>query len=86
MHPPTETSVRLTAAAIVNPFAKKESHSPKTIVTYKVLTILSWLLAVIPSIYYSVESPSNKLFTIPGQLYVNPSGFTLNWPLVAFYL
>lgn len=70
----------------VNPFSKKESHTSKEIITYKVLTILSWLLSVIVSVYYSIESPADKLFTIAGQNYAHRSGFTLNFDLVYLYL
>ncbi|CAN8102963.1 unnamed protein product [Discula destructiva] len=72
----------------VNPFSKKESHSPRAIITYKVLTILSWLLSVVVSIYYTVRSPTDDLRygrTLPGQNYLHPSGFTLNFSLVYFY-
>lgn len=77
------------AATLVNPFSKKESHSPNAIITYKVLTLLTWLLSVVVSVYYSVESPADDLKhgrTIAGQNYLNPSGFTLNFPLVDLYL
>jgi hypothetical protein len=41
----------------VNPFAKRETHSVGAITTYKVLTILTWLLSVIVSVYYTVQDP-----------------------------
>lgn len=70
----------------VNPFSKKESRSPKEVITYKVLTILSWLLSVVVSVYYSTHSPAHDYLTIPGQNLLHPSGFTLNFGLVYFYL
>lgn len=39
----------------MNPFSKRESHSAQAVTTYKVLSILTWLLAVIVSVYYSVQ-------------------------------
>lgn len=50
--------------------------------------MLSWILAVIPTIYYSIESPADDLRhgrTIPGQNWLHPSGFTLNFVLVDIY-
>ncbi|MBE3050315.1 hypothetical protein IMZ48_49035 [Candidatus Bathyarchaeota archaeon] len=40
-----------------NPFARRESHTNQSITGYKVLTLLSWLLAVITSVYYTVNEP-----------------------------
>lgn len=73
----------------MNPFSKKESHSPSAVITYKVLTLLTWALAVVFSIYYSIDSPADDLKhgrTIPGQNALHISGFTLNFPLVDVYL
>jgi len=70
----------------VNPFSQKESHTSKEIITYKVLTILSWLLSVVVSVYYTIHSPADEWLTVPGRNLVNPSGFTLNPPLVFVYL
>jgi len=72
--------------ATVNPFSKKEAHSSKEVITYKVLTILSWLLSVVVSVYYCANSPARHAFTVPGQNLLHPSGFTLNFELVYLYL
>jgi hypothetical protein len=56
----------LTAALlifIVNPFAKRESHSKTTITTYKVLTTVSWLLSLIVSFYYTFNSPNDGVWS-----------------------
>lgn len=74
---------------IANPFAKRETHPPAAVIAYKVLTITTWLLAVIASVYYSVRSPSDDIKhgrTIEGQNYLHLSGFTLNFVLVYIYL
>lgn len=71
-----------------NPFAKRESHPPAAVITYKVLTILTWLLSVIVSVYYSARSPADDIKhgrTIEGQNYLHWSGFTLNFVLVYVY-
>jgi len=41
----------------VNPFNKDGEYGPKNVVVYKFLTILSWLLVVITSIYYAFARP-----------------------------
>ncbi|TQS32656.1 hypothetical protein Golomagni_07023 [Golovinomyces magnicellulatus] len=65
----------------VNPFSRRESHSPATINTYKVLTALTWLLSVVVSIYDTVQPPREAgihriLFW--SQNYLYPSAFTMN--------
>lgn len=81
--------ITLTLILIVNPFSKRESHSSSAVITYKVLTAITWLLSVIVSIHYSVVSPADELKygrTIQGQNALHPSGFTLNFVLVDVYL
>jgi len=41
----------------VNPFSRREEHARPSITTYRILTVLSWLLAVIPTIYYTFHKP-----------------------------
>ncbi|ROW13181.1 hypothetical protein VPNG_04839 [Cytospora leucostoma] len=72
----------------INPFAKRDTHDPRAVIAYKVLTFLTWAISVAFSIYYTVRSPNGNLkhdFTIPGQNYLHPSGFTLNFILVYVY-
>ena len=72
----------------MNPFSKRDSHSRDAVVTYKVLTLVSWLVAVIPSIYYVFEAPNdgvNAHFTIWDQNRLHHSGFTLNSVIVSIY-
>ncbi|KAK1598295.1 ATP synthase F0 [Colletotrichum navitas] len=72
----------------LNPFSKRESHSARTITTYKVLTILSWLLALIVTFYYTVNEPRDG-FTIRRRIwdqnYLYPTAFTLNSVIVDIY-
>lgn len=42
-----------------NPFARHESHSRNTLVTHRVLVLVTWLLVVIVGIYYSSHSPDD---------------------------
>lgn len=71
-----------------NPFSRRESHSSESIVVYKVLTILSWLLSVVVSVYYTVNEPHDG-FTIRNRIwdqnYLYPSAFTLNSTLADIY-
>jgi hypothetical protein len=41
----------------VNPFAKRDEHARASVNTYRVLTLISWLLPVIASVYYTFKSP-----------------------------
>ncbi|KAF4513696.1 hypothetical protein G6O67_000937 [Ophiocordyceps sinensis] len=71
-----------------NPFGKRETHSSRSILTYKILTLLSWLLAVVVSVYYTVHEPHDG-FTIRNRLwdqnYLYPSAFTMNHVLADIY-
>lgn len=64
-----------------NPFAKREAHGAGSILTYKILTLLSWLLSVVVSVYYTVNEPHDG-FTIRRRIwdqnYLYPSAFTMN--------
>ncbi|KAI0521266.1 DUF1774-domain-containing protein [Xylaria bambusicola] len=46
----------------INPFAKRESHSKNSVITYKILTIVTWLLSVIVSVYYTLHSPDDGVW------------------------
>lgn len=41
----------------MNPFGRREEHARFSITTYKVLTVLSWALAVVTSVFYTFHSP-----------------------------
>jgi hypothetical protein len=71
-----------------NPFSKRESHSAESLIVYKILTILTWLLSVVVSVYYTIHEPHDG-FTIRKRIwdqnYLYPSAFTLNSTLVDIY-
>jgi hypothetical protein len=74
----------------VNPFAKRDSHSNGAINTYRILTIISWLMAVVSSVYFSTWQHTNHDGTIIRQgiwdlnrLY--PSAFTMNSTIVEIF-
>jgi len=73
----------------INPFAKRDSHSPGAVITYKVLTVVSWLLSVIVSFYYTFEKANwNGRYhprTIWDVNYLHYSGFTQNYLITSLY-
>lgn len=42
-----------------NPFARRETHSPHALNSYRVLVPLTWALVVVVGIYYSIHSPDD---------------------------
>lgn len=72
-----------------NPFARRESHSVQAIWTYKILTILTWLLVVIASIYYTFGAPQDGkkhwAHTIWGQNKIHHTPFALNSVIASIY-
>jgi hypothetical protein len=64
-----------------NPFSKRESHSSSSVITYKILTLLTWILSVVVTVYYSVHEPHDG-FTIRKRIwdqnYLYPTAFTQN--------
>lgn len=83
--PELEVILHATLTPAGNPFARRESHTSRSITTYKILTLLSWLLAVITSVYYTVDEPHDG-FTIRQRIWdlndLYRTAFTLN-PIIA---
>ncbi|KAK0617826.1 hypothetical protein B0T17DRAFT_311590 [Bombardia bombarda] len=72
----------------INPFARRDSHSANSVITYKVLTLLSWLLSLISTIYYTYESPHDGHYhrrTIWGQNYFHFSAFSQNYLITSLF-
>lgn len=68
----------------INPFSKRESYSKGHVITYKILTIVTWLLSIIVSVHYTFHHPHEGEFArrkIWDQNRHHPSGFSLN-PLI----
>jgi len=72
-----------------NPFTKRDSHTIQAVWTYKILTILTWLLNVIVSIYYTFGMPSDdkKAWrnSIWGHNSAFPTPFALNALIASLY-
>lgn len=64
-----------------NPFSRRESYSGSSIITFKILTIVTWLLSVIVSVYYVVNEPKDG-FTIRRRFWdqnnLYPTAFTMS--------
>ncbi|KAB5572136.1 hypothetical protein GE09DRAFT_1054316 [Coniochaeta sp. 2T2.1] len=75
--------------ANINPFAKRDNHSRGSIITYKVLTITTWLLSVLVSFYYTFDYPRHGKYHHSSNIwdvnYEFPSGFTLNYMITSLY-
>ena len=72
----------------VNPFSKRESHDAQSILTYKILTIVTWLLAVISSVYYTLHAPKDDHFarrSIWGQNSHHHTAFAMNSVIASIY-
>jgi hypothetical protein len=72
----------------VNPFSKRETHDAQTILWYKIFTILTWLLAVVSSVYYTIHAPHDditKQRTIWGQNRHHHTAFALNSCIASIY-
>ncbi|KAK3319352.1 hypothetical protein B0H66DRAFT_267420 [Apodospora peruviana] len=72
----------------INPFAKRDSHAPSSVITYKVLTLVTWLLSVVTSIYYTYHAPDDGHYArrpIWEQNYLFHSGFTQNYLISSLY-
>ena len=42
-----------------NPFAKRSEFGKRSLLAYKILTIISWLLVVVIAFYYTFNSPAD---------------------------
>ncbi|KAH8593507.1 hypothetical protein B0O99DRAFT_627372 [Bisporella sp. PMI_857] len=74
----------------LNPFARRESHSERSIWAYKTLTTLSWLLVLITSIYYTFAVPEDAghkhwHHTIWGVNSARITPFSLNALIASLY-
>jgi len=72
-----------------NPFTRRESHSSSSILAYKIWTIITWLLVVISTVYYTFHAPDDDKRrwrqTIWGQNHRYLTPFALNSVIVSIY-
>jgi len=73
----------------INPFAKRDSHSSSSVITYKILTFVSWLLSLIVTVYYALHTADDYGIkhhrTIWDLNYLFYSGFTQNSVITSIY-
>jgi len=71
-----------------NPFARRETHSKQSIITYKILTLVTWLLYVITTLYYLNHRPHDGPYykrTIWGQARAYGTPFNISSVFVDIY-
>jgi hypothetical protein len=73
----------------INPFAKRDSHSAGSVVTYKVLTVVSWLMSLIVSVYYTFPKGEWNHRYHPRTLwdadFYHPTGFTQHYLMTSLF-
>lgn len=69
---------------IVNPFAKREMYDKKSVVAYRALTILTWLLVIALCLAYTVKD-SLGARTIQCQNAAHPTPFALHPVITGVY-
>ncbi|KAI6382364.1 hypothetical protein MCOR25_000663 [Pyricularia grisea] len=72
----------------INPFSKRDSHSANAVITYKILTITSWLLSLLSSVYYTFND-DHDAFHIRRRIWdINDlylTGFRLDHMITSLY-
>jgi len=73
-----------------NPFAKRSEFDKRSLLAYKILTIISWLLVVVTALYYTFNSPADckqnhHCHTIWGQNSHMRTPFSLNFIVTSVY-
>ncbi|KAF8432807.1 hypothetical protein BGX38DRAFT_243122 [Terfezia claveryi] len=80
--------------AFYNPFARHQQVTRANILWYRTLTIITWLLSFIPTIYYTYYTPHDNAsphhhyhhrHTTFGQSHAHPTPFTINHVFVSIY-
>ena len=77
----------LSLTIVDNPFSKREEHTSQSIMTYKVLTFVSWLIVHIVNIHFAWNAPSGGYHhrSIWGQNAAYPTPFSLSPVIVDIY-
>lgn len=77
-----------TNPTLVNPFMNRSEYPRPSLISYRVLTALSWLLVVITSIYYDLRRPTEGAHhrsTIWGQNHRRHTPFAMNPIITSLY-
>ena len=73
---------------LANPFSKRETHTTAAVTTYKVLNLLTFLLVLVTSVYYTFYEPHDGKYvgrTIWGQNSAHHTAFSLNSIIASIY-
>ena len=75
-----------------NPFARRREVSRANILWYRILTFATWLLSIVPTLYYTYHAPHDEghhhrypRHSIFGQSHLHPTPFTINHIFVGIY-
>ncbi|KAM0449071.1 hypothetical protein ACHAPV_007761 [Trichoderma viride] len=71
-----------------NPFSRRETHSHGSVLAYKIFVLLTWLVSVIVSVYYSAGVNHQKVNLHQAIWYLNDhyrTAFTMNHVLAEVY-
>ncbi|APA13096.1 hypothetical protein sscle_10g078660 [Sclerotinia sclerotiorum 1980 UF-70] len=75
--------------AQANPFARRDTHPVQAIWTYKICTIISWLLMVVVTFYYNFHAPQDDKnswrHTIWEQNKIHHTPFAMNAFIASIY-
>jgi len=72
----------------INPFTKRDSHDKRSLLAYRILSIVTWLLVVITTIYYTFHAPDDGQYhrrKIWGQNSRFRTPFSLNKVITNIY-
>ncbi|KAI1470956.1 DUF1774-domain-containing protein [Daldinia caldariorum] len=72
----------------INPFAKRDTHTKNTIIAWYLLTIITWLLSIVVSVYYTFHSPHDGVWPhrkIWHQNYAYQTAFRMNHIIASIY-
>jgi len=84
---PSTSRHLLTRVTPDNPFSKRESHTSRSLLAYKVLTVASWFLVHVVDIHFGFNAPAGDHTnpSIWGQNHAHPTPFSLNPYIVDIY-
>ncbi|KAJ4012831.1 hypothetical protein NW752_006102 [Fusarium irregulare] len=71
-----------------NPFGKRDSHSNNSILVYKILTLITWILSLVVTVYYTLHRPDDghtRNRKIWEQNHMYRTAFTLNPIITSIY-
>lgn len=72
----------------INPFSKRDTHTKNTVITYKILTTVTWLLSIVVSFYYTFHKPHDGVWfrrRIWGQNDAYYTAFRMNHIIASIY-